>query len=206
MANAARRARATVSLFRRLLQEAAKVAQRIVTDEMRRLERRGERSIQDAVVTAVTTDDDGTSWADVTCQPSGLTLTAKMGTPTRGIGQRVQVGDEVVIAAPRGDTMTCAIIVAVIPNPTNPQPTDMDADHVSIDAGTGRVKVRGSLIEFAPDDSPAFVARQGDTVTITASPWLAWFAAIGVDAGIAAPGAAPTGTITTGSTKVKAGG
>lgn len=134
------RARARARVYGEIIRRAASAAVSAVRAELDEMRRRGELAVQVAEVTAVETDSDGLTWADVVCRPTGLRLTARVATPTRSFGERPRVGDEALVVLPRGQLLAGAVLVAVLPTQGQAGPSDIGAGavHTATD-GTVRV-------------------------------------------------------------------
>lgn len=130
------RARARARVYGEIIRRAVSAAVAAVRGELDEIRRRGELAVQVAEVTAVETDADGLTWADVVCRPTGLRLTARVATPTRSFGERPRVGDEALVVLPRGQLLAGAALVAVLPTQGQAGPADVGtgAVHTSTDA------------------------------------------------------------------------
>lgn len=152
-------------LLARWGRELLRAARQMVVEEIRRLERRGERSVMVGLVEAVSTDD-GVTWADVYCEPIGPRLTARVAHPTRSRAERPRVGDEVVVLLPRGDLLAGGVVIAVLPNGEATELGGVDEDHVVVDTDHDIRETAGGAVEITAGEDITLGVPASGTVRV----------------------------------------
>ncbi|MDP3940621.1 MAG: hypothetical protein Q8R92_21110 [Deltaproteobacteria bacterium] len=183
------------------------MARDIVTQALLERDRRGERSLQFATVEAEPTAIRPlahTTYVDVTCQPSGLRLTAQVATSVVGGIGPLRPLEPVLVAVPRGELLGESWIIARLNTVVSPAPLPTAPTNVLIESLQGVLELR-SLPGVWLNGPGAAAARMGDTVTLSAD-WLAWLLGLATAAQYpTTPPPTPIGAIATGSALTQIG-